>query len=173
MHLQPVEASGAYVTGFPREGIARVEAAVEQGAVLRVVRIGLVAARVCGRTHLQSMPRCAHGRYPRRVSDAAQSSSALRHGELPPLRATPAGEDAALQGRRRAPLRLARESGGRRVARLGARRRGAAVVPKPAASSASDSAGHAVHRSARCSSWPSRARAAASASPAMATGERR
>ncbi|MEX0671421.1 MAG: hypothetical protein WD060_13295, partial [Pirellulales bacterium] len=44
---------------------------------------------------------------------AAQSPPARRHCEFPPLRATPAGEDAALQGRRREPRRLARESGGR------------------------------------------------------------
>ena len=47
------------------------------------------------------------------AADAVQSPPARRHCEFPPLRATPAGEDSALQDRRRAPRRLARESGGR------------------------------------------------------------
>jgi hypothetical protein len=95
---------------------------------VRVARIGLVTVMVNARKLLRSMPQCVHDRRSRRVADAVQSPPTLRHGKFPPLRATPAGEDAALQGRRRAPRRLARESGGRRVARFGARRTGAAVV---------------------------------------------
>jgi hypothetical protein len=58
------------------------------------------------------MPRCVHGRRPDCVTDAAQSPPARRHCEFPPLQAAPTGEDVALQGRLRAPRRLARDSGG-------------------------------------------------------------
>ncbi len=92
---------------------ARIEAAIEQGALVRVARIGLVAALVYGRTLIPSMSRCAHGRRDDCVADAIHSPPARRHWEFPPLRAAPTREDAALQGRRRAPRRLARDSGGR------------------------------------------------------------
>jgi hypothetical protein len=73
----------------PRD-VARVEAAGKKGALVRVARIGLVAAMVYGLTLFSSMPRCAHDRRPDCVTDAAQSPLARRHCEFPPLRATPA-----------------------------------------------------------------------------------
>ena len=71
---------------------------------------------------------------------------------------------------RRAPRRLARESGDRRAARFGARWIGICGRTSPAASSASDAAGHAVPRAGRVLAWPSCARAAASVPPATAAG---
>ena len=127
--MEPVAPAGACVTGFLRRDGARVESEVSRGDLVRVARIGLVAAIVYVRTLYPSMPRCAHGRRADCVADAVQSPPARRHCEFPPLRATPTGEDAALQGRRRAPRRLDRESGGRRAARLNAHRTGTAVVP--------------------------------------------
>ena len=100
-----------------------------RGALVRVARTGLVAALEYGRSCLSSMPWCAHGRRTDCVADAAQSPPSRRHCEFPPLRATPAGEDSALQDRLGAPRRLARESVGRRAPRFHARRTGTAAIP--------------------------------------------
>ena len=66
---------------------------LSRGALVRVARIGLVAARGYGRTLPSSMPRCAHGRRPDCVTDAAQSPPARRHCEFPPLRRFAFGGD--------------------------------------------------------------------------------
>ena len=101
--MEPVAPAGACATGLPNRDVTWIEAAVEQAALVRVARIGLVAALVYVRTLSSSMPRCAHGRRADCVADAVQSPPTLRHDKFPPLRATPTGEDAALQDRRRAP----------------------------------------------------------------------
>jgi hypothetical protein len=93
-------------SGFDR--LAR-KMKVSRGTVLRAYdfanRDKAAAAAREGRK--PTRPRCAHGRRPDCVTDAAQSPPARRHCEFPPLQATPAGEDSALQDRLRAPRRLA------------------------------------------------------------------
>ena len=86
--MEPVAPAAACATGLLNRDVAWIEAAVEQGALVRVARVGLVAALVYVRTLLSSMPRCAHGRRPDCVADAVQSPPARRHCEFPPLRAT-------------------------------------------------------------------------------------
>jgi len=137
---------------------------------VRVARIGRVTAIVYVRTLYPSMPRCAHGRRTRRASDAVESPPTLRHGKFPPLRATPTGEDAALQGESqstsKAGLRIGRSSSSPSLRTSN----GSYGHTSPVASSALDSAGHAVLHAGRVLSRPSRARAAASVPPATVAG---
>lgn len=56
LQLEPVAPAGACATGLPNRAVAWVEVAVEQGALVRVARVGLAAARVDGRTLISSMP---------------------------------------------------------------------------------------------------------------------
>ena len=138
--MEPVAPAGACATGFPRRDVARVEAEVSRRALVRVARIDFVAATVHGRTRLSSMPRCAHGRRPDCVTDAAQSPPARRHCEFPPLRATPAGEEAALQGESQSTSKAGSRIGRSSSSPFRRTSNGSCGHTLPVASSASDSA---------------------------------
>ena len=73
-------------------------------------------------------PGCPHGRHAYCVSRAAVSASARRARGVPPLRASPPREDAALPDRVGGPRGLARGSLGPRAPRRGLHRRGVSPV---------------------------------------------